>query len=87
MKNIVEHYSFTRRHIGPNAVETQEMLNALGYKTLDELIEATVPNAIRRTDHFKIPEPLTEFEMLNKLKELSTKNKVYKNRKIYKLIF
>ena len=38
---------FVRRHIGPNADETGEMLALLGFKNLDELIDAAVPEKIR----------------------------------------
>jgi len=34
---------FVRRHIGPNAAETGEMLALLGFKNLDELADAAVP--------------------------------------------
>src|SRR5689334_19118586 len=39
--------TFVRRHIGPDAGEVAEMLSALGYDSLDDLIDATVPASIR----------------------------------------
>mgnify|MGYP006172296277 CR=1 FL=1 len=39
--------SFIPRHIGPAEHDIREMLAALGYATLDELIDATIPSAIR----------------------------------------
>ena len=39
--------SFVPRHIGPSEAEVAAMLGVLGYATLDELIDATVPEAIR----------------------------------------
>ena len=39
--------SFVPRHIGPSAAETQEMLDAIGVKSLDALIDQTVPESIR----------------------------------------
>ena len=38
---------FIKRHIGPNDADTQKMLEAIGAKSLNELIEKTVPNIIR----------------------------------------
>ncbi|MCB0544700.1 MAG: hypothetical protein KDC70_14335, partial [Saprospiraceae bacterium] len=38
---------FVHRHIGPSQSDTQEMLNTLKVKNLDELIWQTVPDAIR----------------------------------------
>eukprot|EP00959_Pyramimonas_sp_CCMP1952_P198421 4150548-Pyramimonas_sp.AAC.1 len=40
---------FIRRHNSPMlGNETQEMVDTLGYKSIDELIDATVPKAIRK---------------------------------------
>ena len=37
-------YDFAnRRHIGPSPAEMEEMLKVVGVKTLDELINQTVP--------------------------------------------
>ena len=38
---------FTRRHIGPGAPEIAQMLEAVGYDTLEALTEKAVPKAIR----------------------------------------
>ena len=41
-------YDFAnRRHIGPSPAEMSEMLKVVGAKTLDALIEDTIPKAIR----------------------------------------
>lgn len=43
-------YDFAnRRHIGPSPEEMAAMLKVVGYKSLDALIDATVPPAIRQT--------------------------------------
>jgi glycine dehydrogenase len=43
-------YDFAnRRHIGPSPVEMEEMLAAVGVRTLDELIDQTVPASIRQS--------------------------------------
>lgn len=42
-------YDFAnRRHIGPSPSEMAEMLKVVGYKSLDALIDATVPSSIRQ---------------------------------------
>src|SRR5262245_47516681 len=38
---------FPRRHIGPEATQTKEMLSLVGRPTLDALIDDTVPKQIR----------------------------------------
>ncbi|MBL8000259.1 MAG: glycine dehydrogenase (aminomethyl-transferring), partial [Candidatus Kapabacteria bacterium] len=70
---------FVRRHIGPGASDTQEMLNALNVKTLDELISQTVPASIRLTKPMNLPAPQSEFEYLQELKAVALKNRVMRN--------
>ena len=42
-------YDFAnRRHIGPSPEEMAEMLETVGVKSLDELIDQTIPEAIRQ---------------------------------------
>ena len=38
------------RHIGPSPTEMRDMLRVIGFKTLDQLIDATVPPAIRQKE-------------------------------------
>lgn len=70
---------FIGRHIGPNDAETTEMLGKIGISTLDELINKTVPAAIRMKSDLDIPEAISEFAYLSQLKDISLKNKVFKN--------
>lgn len=70
---------FIGRHIGPNDAETREMLGKIGISTLDELIDKTVPAAIRMKSDLDIPEAISEFAYLSQLKDISLKNKVFKN--------
>jgi glycine dehydrogenase len=70
---------FATRHIGPDAHETKEMLEVIGVKSLDELINKTIPDAIRMKGKLDLPAAISEFEYLNELKKVAAKNKVYKN--------
>ena len=70
---------FIRRHIGPNDADTQKMLESVGSKSLDELIENTIPNNIRLKKPMNIPAGLSEFEMLQSIKAIGAKNIVAKN--------
>jgi len=72
-------FSFERRHIGPSKDETRKMLDLLELDNIDQLIDETVPDTIRLQEAIDIPEALTEFELLHHLKQISMKNKVYKN--------
>ena len=55
---------FVRRHIGPNAAETGEMLSLLGHKNLDELVDAAVPQKIRLDKKLNLPAARSEFDAL-----------------------
>src|SRR3984893_8857108 len=69
---------FIPRHIGPNESETKEMLQTIGLDSLDELIEKTVPPAIRMQHALNLPPAMSEHEYLEHMKEVSLKNKVFK---------
>ncbi|MBL0056148.1 MAG: aminomethyl-transferring glycine dehydrogenase [Chitinophagaceae bacterium] len=68
---------FARRHIGPNEHDTQSMLSTVGTGSLEELIAKTVPASIRLKAPLKIPAAQTEFEYLQELKKIASKNKVF----------
>ncbi|WP_454745767.1 aminomethyl-transferring glycine dehydrogenase [Ciceribacter selenitireducens] len=69
-------YDFAnRRHIGPSPAEMEEMLKVVGYKTLDALIDATVPSSIRQAVPLTWESAMTEREALDKLRETANKNK------------
>src|SRR6476620_2740690 len=69
---------FQPRHIGPNENETAQMLKAVGVSDLDELMEKTVPAGIRMQEDLDLPSPMSEFEYLQHIKEVSLKNKLFK---------
>ena len=71
--------SFARRHIGPNEVETEEMLGTVGYQNLAALIDATVPKNIRLDRPLNLPEAKLESEALAELRAISKKNKIVKS--------
>ena len=69
-------YDFAnRRHIGPSPSEMEEMLKAVGVQNLDQLIDETVPKAIRQGAALSW-KPMTEHAMLAKLRGVAAKNKV-----------
>jgi glycine dehydrogenase len=70
---------FRGRHIGPNATETAAMLQKIGMASVDELIEKTVPAAIRLQQPLAIGGPVSEFKYLTDLKAVAAKNKVFKS--------
>ena len=64
-----------RRHIGPTPAEMAEMLRTVGAPSLDALIEQTVPASIRQQEALDWA-PLTERELLDRMRQVAAKNKV-----------
>ncbi len=79
MEKFKNYDEFVNRHIGPRPHEINEMLNFLGCETLDELIDKTIPQKIRLKEKLQLDDSQTEFQFLNHLKELASKNKVFKS--------
>jgi glycine dehydrogenase len=72
-------YSFAARHLGPRAPEVAAMLKALGYKSLDDLIDKAVPKNIRAKHALDVGPALAEHEATAKLRAMAKKNKINKS--------
>ena len=70
---------FIKRHIGPSEEEQSKMLKYIGYKSLQDLMENTVPEKILLKEDLKIDQPMSENDALKKLKSISKNDKVRKN--------
>src|SRR5687767_5124459 len=70
--------SFIPRHIGPAEQDIREMLATLGHSTLDELIDATIPPAIR----YRAPlsgVPMAEYEALTEIRRIASRNQIFRS--------
>jgi len=70
---------FRSRHIGPNEKDTTDMLKIIGEKSLEDLVNKTVPSNIRMEQALDIPSAMSENEYLQHIKDISVKNKLFKN--------
>src|SRR5918912_1615782 len=70
--------SFIQRHIGPTDEDVQAMLESLGYDSLDELIAATVPDAIRLRRPLALGEGQSETAALRSFRKIASRNLVYR---------
>jgi len=68
---------FVSRHVGPGDADVASMLSALGVESLDGLLDAAVPRSIRSSSLPDIPGPMTEPEVLERLRRIAAKNQVY----------
>ncbi|MEQ8705453.1 MAG: aminomethyl-transferring glycine dehydrogenase [Phaeodactylibacter sp.] len=78
MKHTTSFDQFVNRHNGVSNKDLPEMLKTIGVKSLDQLIDETVPEKIRLKREMDLPGALTEFDFLNELKQTAAKNKVFK---------
>lgn len=69
--------SLANRHIGINEQEEQLMLQKIGVKSLDELIDKTLPKNIRLKQPIDLPEAMNEYEFAQHIAQLASKNKLY----------
>jgi glycine dehydrogenase len=72
-------HPFVNRHVGPTSAEQEHMLGTLGLKSLQELVETTVPKTILYDKSLNLGPGLSENEALKKMKHLASKNKVYRS--------
>ena len=73
---LQDHGEFCRRHIGPDDAEMATMLAALGVDSVDALLDAAVPESIRRRDPLELPSGRTERDVLTEVRELAGRNRV-----------
>lgn len=70
---------FETRHIGPDDTQVREMLKTVKAKSLDELIDQTIPSKIRLKRPLALPEPQTEYQFINNFRRLAHKNRIFKS--------
>ena len=68
---------FANRHIGIHETDLPEMLEKIGVKSLDELINKTIPSKIRLKAPLALNLPMTERAFMEHMAALAAKNKMY----------
>ncbi|WP_430447369.1 MAG: aminomethyl-transferring glycine dehydrogenase [Pseudomonas piscis] len=77
LTQLREPNAFLDRHLGPDSQEQQAMLASLGLGSRVELIEQTVPPAIRFNRALDLPPALDETAALARLKGYAAQNQVW----------
>jgi glycine dehydrogenase len=68
--------TFVDRHIGARRqADVDNMLKAIGYDSVDGLVEVAVPASIRQETALRLTDALSEVEVLAELRRLAAKNK------------
>jgi glycine dehydrogenase len=70
---------FESRHNGPDTDQISEMLKVIKANTVDELIDQTIPSGIRLKKGLSLPPAQSEFEFLNTVKRVASKNRISKS--------
>ena len=65
------------RHVGISEADEQQMLQKIGVKSLDELIDKTIPANIRLEQPLNLPAAMTEYEFAQHIASLAAMNKLY----------
>src|SRR5437899_2390198 len=71
--------SFASRHLGSGPSEIADMLRIVGFDSLDALVEAAIPEAIRLNRPLNLPAPRGEQEALADLRAMFAKNKLHRS--------
>ncbi|MGI9288954.1 MAG: aminomethyl-transferring glycine dehydrogenase [Pseudomonadales bacterium] len=79
LAQLGSHEEFIQRHIGPDFDDQQAMLATLGFESLDALIAAVVPASIRSEHTLALGESCSEPQALSELRQIASKNSVYKS--------
>src|SRR5688572_22996952 len=67
---------FVNRHIGPTEAEIRDMLQTIGYDSLDSFIDTVIPEGIRFKKKLNLPAAITEYEALQELRDIARQNRV-----------
>ena len=60
--------NFATRHLGLSDADRHEMLRVIGFDSTEQLLDATVPGAIRMRERMQLSEPLPEHVVLEELR-------------------
>ena len=71
--------SFVPRHIGPSAADIEKMVELVGFRSLDDLIDATIPEKIRLRQPLDLGPGRAEHEVLAEFRAMAARNKVFRS--------
>src|SRR5215475_9177866 len=66
---------FAARHIGPSTEDVSLVLAAVGYGSIDEMMDVAIPDTIRFHGRLGLPDAATEAEAVAELRALADHNK------------
>ena len=79
IRDLQQNGDFVTRHVGPGAADVAAMLDAVGAPSLDALIDAAVPAAIRSGAPLALPASRSERDVLEELRGFAADNRVLRS--------
>jgi glycine dehydrogenase len=77
--NIKGVQKFEARHIGPSEEQIEKMLKEIGTRSLESLINETLPETIRMTEVLHLPAPMSEPDFLVEFRKELQENKLFRS--------
>ena len=77
--SVLHPETFRSRHIGPDSSDTEAMLNVIGARSLDALMDEAIPASIRLLKPLDLPAGLPEHEFLRALAGVAAQNQLFKS--------
>ena len=69
---------FVNRHLGPDENQIKKILSKIGLKSIENLLDETIPDSIRLKKPLDLPEGISEAEFTKHINSLGRDNKVFK---------
>jgi len=70
---------FAQRQIGPGPDDLKDMLQVIGVESPEALIDETIPESIRFEKPLCLPESISEYNLLKKLRNKAQKNRIFRS--------
>ena len=78
-RNLDRTDRFLDRHLGPDPEAIAEMLATLGYASMSELVDDTIPASIRNDELPGFEGERSEFQLVKELREIAGENEIYRS--------
>lgn len=79
MRIDFEKEAFVNRHLGPDRLQTRQMLQTVRAASLESLTDETIPKDIHLSKPLELPPPLSEQAYLEELQTYAAENKIFKS--------
>lgn len=78
-ENMSSEATFQRRHLGVPPEVAEQMAGDIGFESVQQLVDAAVPDSIRRQQPFNLPAAVSETRALAWLKQIMSRNQVQRS--------